>query len=194
MAHYKLLGLTEMQTIEQIQDVQKQATCLCTQGQVEQAFDKMATEITQQLQHENPIILGVMTGVMVPLGHLLTRMTFPLVVDYVHATRYRGELEGGRIHWKAMPHMKLKDRTVLIVDDVLDGGVTLQAIVEYCQQQDAKAVYTAAVIVKNKIRAENALQSVDFSGLMVEDHYVFGYGLDYKEYLRNIPGIYAITD
>ena len=178
---------------QQIQEVYKKATCLYTTDDVSQALDKMAAEIHSKLENENPVVLCVMIGAIIPLGHLLTRLDFPLEVDYVHATRYRGQLQGGEIHWKSTPRVDLNGRTVLIVDDVLDGGITLQAIVDYCQEQGAKAVFTAALVEKQNTRIDGGLEKADFIGLSCDDRYIFGYGLDYKEYLRNAPGIYAVA-
>ncbi len=178
---------------KQIQEVYSKATCLCTTDDVNVALDKMAAEIHEVLHDQDPIVLCVMIGAIIPLGHLLTRLDFQLEVDYVHATRYRGQLKGGEIHWKSTPRVELNGRTVLIVDDVLDGGVTLQAIVDYCEGQGAKKVYTAALVEKENARIDGGLEKADFIGLKVENRYIFGYGLDYKEYLRNAPGIYAVA-
>jgi hypoxanthine phosphoribosyltransferase len=177
----------------QIQEVYSKATCLCSTADVDKALDKMAAEIHEVLHDKNPVVLCVMIGAIIPLGHLLTRLDFPLELDYVHATRYRGGLKGGEIHWKSTPRVSLENRTVLIVDDVLDGGVTLQAIVDYCEQQGAAKVYTAALVEKENARIDGGLSKADFVGLEVENRYIFGYGLDYKEYLRNAPGIYAVA-
>lgn len=182
-----------MELPEQIKEVFQKATCLYKADAVDKALDKMALEIHNKLEHENPVVLCVMIGAIIPLGHLLTRLDFPLEVDYVHATRYRGKLKGGEIHWKSTPKTDLNGRTVLIVDDVLDGGVTLQAIVDYCEEQGAKKVYTAALVEKKNSRLDGGLQTANFIGLTCENRYIFGYGLDYKEYLRNAPGIYAIS-
>ena len=76
------------------------------------------------------MIICVMIGGLVPLGNLLHRLDFPLEVDYVHATRYRGDITGGDIHWKVRPSTNLAGRTVLVVDDILDGGITLAAIID----------------------------------------------------------------
>lgn len=178
---------------KEVEEVYSKAECLHTKEDVDQALDRMADDIHVKLHDQNPVVLCVMIGAIIPLGHLLTRLDFPLEVDYVHATRYRGQLTGGDIHWKSMPKISLNNRTVLIVDDVLDGGVTLKAIVDYCEQQGAKKVYTAALVEKENTRIEGGLQEADFIGLTVEDRYIFGYGLDYKEYLRNAPGIFAVS-
>lgn len=177
-----------------IREVFSKATCLYSAAEVHTALDTMAAEIQAKLQDENPLILGVIVGAIIPLGHLLTRLDFPLELDYIHATRYNSGLTGSEITWRATPRTSLKDRTVLVVDDILDEGLTLAAVVKYCYEQGAKAVYTAVLVEKDHTRAPEGLQKADFWGLRVPNYYVFGFGLDYKEYLRNAPGIYAVAD
>ena len=131
---------------------------------------------------------------MIPTGHLLSRLNFPLEVDYIHATRYRGTTRGGDLHWLVEPRQSLKDRTVLIIDDIMDGGLTLAAIMDYCAQNGAKKVYSGVMVSKNRTREPGVEREPDFVGLKTEDKYLFGFGLDYEEYLRNAPGIYAVAD
>ena len=176
-----------------IQKIYENSTCLFTTKEVEAALDKMAIKIHQKLQDKNPVILCVMIGGLVPLGNLLPRLDFPLEVDYVHATRYCGEISGGELHWKVRPSLSLSGRTVLIVDDILDGGVTLAAIVAEVKLMGATEVYTAVLVDKHHKRVENGLKHADFVGLEVDDHYIFGYGMDYNEYLRNAPGIFVVA-
>ncbi len=178
---------------EQIRDVFAKATCIYSKPEVEQALDVMAHEISEKLAESNPLFLCVVVGGIVPLGNLLPRLEFPLEVDYVHATRYRNDIVGKDLVWKAEPSTDLKNRNVVIVDDILDGGVTLQAIVDYCRAKKAQAVYTAVLVDKYDARLEKGLKSADFCGLKIENHYVFGYGMDYKGYLRNAPGIYMVA-
>lgn len=178
---------------EHIRDVYNKATCIFTKEDVDAALDKMATEITAKVSESSPIFMCVLLGGIIPLGNLLPKLNFPLELDYAHATRYSGKTYGGEIIWKAKPRSNLKNRTVVIVDDILDGGVTLATIKNYCLEQGAKEVFTAVLIDKVKPREDGALKDVDFKGLIVDDKFVFGYGLDYEEYLRNIPGIYAVA-
>lgn len=159
---------------------------------METALDRMADEITASLKDSDPLVLCVMTGGIVAAGKLLTRLNFPLQLDYMHATRYRGATEGGALHWLARPATPLQGRVVLVVDDILDEGWTLAAILEECKTQGASAVYSAVLVDKMRDR-KNALQA-DFVGLKVADRYVFGYGMDYYTYLRNAPGIFAVKD
>lgn len=178
---------------EHLAKIQATATCLHDQKDVEAALDKMATEITDKLADANPVILCVVIGGIITTGQLVTRLDFPLQVDYVHASRYRGETSGSQnIVWKAKPDISLAGRTVLIVDDILDGGITLAEVSHFAKTQGAKDVYTAALVDKYKCREPDGLPHADFVGLSIESYYVFGYGLDYKNYLRNANGIYAV--
>ena len=178
-----------MQT-EDARQVLKEADCLYTQAEVEQQLDRMAQEIIARHENSNPIFLCVMTGAMVPAGHLLTRLNFPLELDYIHATRYAGATTGGEVTWETEATISFQDRDIIVFDDILDEGVTLAAIVDYCRQQGARNVYTAVLIEKCHNRKQGI--QADYVGLEIVDRYVFGYGMDYHGYLRNVPGIYAV--
>lgn len=178
-------------TTEQASEVLAQAVCLHDEDQVNDALDRMAREITQVMEKRNPLVLCVMTGGIIPAGHLLTRLHFPLQIDYIHATRYGGNTTGGQLTWLARPKSSLKDRVVLIIDDIHDEGATLAAIVDYCQQDGAQQVYSAVLV--NKVHNRKVGKPADFVGLDVADHYVFGCGMDYKTYHRNLLAIYAVS-
>ena len=177
---------------EEAMAVYRSADQLYSREEVEATLDRMAAEITDRLGDSDPIVLCVMNGGLIPSGHLLTRLDFPLRVDYVHATRYRGEMSGRDLHWLRPPEELLEGREVLILDDILDEGITLAAIVEGCRSQGATGVYTAVLVQKQHARSNGF--KADFVGLKAEDRYLFGYGMDYKGYLRNVTGIYAVAD
>lgn len=179
--------------IDEIQRVLQEARCLFTEQQVEMALDRMAVEITRELADSNPVVLSVMTGAIVVTGKLLPRLSFPLQVDYLHATRYRERLTGTDLQWKAYPTIPLRGRSVLIVDDILDEGDTLAGIINYCLQQQAVSVKCAVLVDKQHDRRTPVLPQADFTALVAPDSYLFGYGMDYKGYLRNAPGIYAVA-
>lgn len=175
-----------------IKSVYEKSSCLYTTHEVEAALDRMAIKIHETLHDKNPIIICVMIGGLIPLGNLLPRLDFPLEVDYVHATRYNGDITGGDIVWKVKPSASLEGRTVLVVDDILDGGITLAVIIEEMKKLGAKEVLSAVLVDKYCKRLPHGVQKADFVGLEVDDHYIFGYGMDYNEYLRNAPGIFVV--
>lgn len=157
---------------------------------VESALDRMAAQITERLADKDPLVLCVMSGSVVVTGHLMTRLAFPLKLDYLHATRYNDTTRGGEMVWRVRPRQSLKGRVVLVVDDILDAGITLADIVADCRRHGAAEVYSAALISKRREREVEV--EVDFVGLEVEDRYLFGYGMDFYGYWRNAAGIYAV--
>ena len=168
-----------------------EADLLYTPAQVDAALDRMAHGVAEDLSELNPLVLVVMIGGLFPAVKLLERLDFPLEVDYIHATRYRGGVRGGELQWRARPTHALHERTVLVVDDILDEGTTLAAVVADCVQKGARKVYTAVLTDKQHPR-ERSLERADFTGLPLPDRYVFGSGMDYKGFHRNVPGIYAV--
>jgi hypoxanthine phosphoribosyltransferase len=175
-----------------LENVRRDARCLADKATVEAACDRMAVEITEKLSPANPLLLGVMNGGLVPLAMLMMRLEFPLQVDYTHLTRYGLRTTGGELRWIRRPPAAVKDRTILVIDDLLDHGITLQAVVDACHELGAAEVFTAVLITK-QVEDRAGLQATDFSALTLPDDYLFGYGMDYQTYLRNSPGIFAVT-
>lgn len=178
--------------LEEIREIELNALSLYNEQQVESAISNMAEAITAQLRDTNPLVLCVINGGIIVTGKLLPKLPFPLTLDSIHASRYRNNTVGNTIQWLFKPTTPLSGRTCLIVDDILDEGHTLKAIVDYCQEQGASAVYTA-VLLDKRLAATKPIKA-DFVGLEVDNHYLFGYGMDYKGYLRNAAGIFACKE
>lgn len=179
-------------TDQQAHQVLLKAECCYTKAQIETAIDQMAAAITADLGGKNPLLLCVMTGGLIITGDLLLRLDFPLQYDYIHASRYAGKTRGSTLNWISKPHLPLKGRHVLIVDDILDEGITLKELIAYCEQEQVASARTAVLV--SKLHERKHMDTADYVGLTVEDRYVFGYGMDYKGYLRNVPGIYAVNE
>jgi len=172
--------------------IYEEADLLATQAEVERGIDRMAAEITERLRDARPLVLCVMNGGLIVAGQILPKLRFPLEIDYVHATRYGDRTKGAELEWKVMPKEEMGGRTVLLLDDILDEGVTLDALARHCREQGAHEVLLAVLVEKLHLRKVRPGMRADFSGLEVGDRFLFGYGLDYKGYWRNAPGIYAV--
>lgn len=183
-----------METVESMNKALADADCLATQTEVDAVLDRMASNITRKLGDKMPLILCVMRGGIVTCGSLLPKLTFPLQVDYVHASRYRDKTRGGELEWSVKPQFDLQDREILLVDDILDEGHTLAAIREHCNAEGARAVHTAVLVDKIHDRRSPKLPKADFTGLFMPDRFLFGAGMDYKGYWRNAPGLYAVAE
>lgn len=156
------------------------------------AVGRVASEITEKLGDTNPLLLCVMSGGVPFAGQLMMQMNFPLDFDYIHVTRYGQDTAGGALSWRSAPWAPVKGRTLLVVDDILDEGLTLAAIVERMMQQGARACFTA--VATEKQNGKEKPIKADFVALSVPDRFVFGYGMDIQGAWRNLPAIYAVKE
>lgn len=177
--------------INELNTLLSEADCLVNAEQIHAVLDTMAQQITKDLSDKIPLVICVMNGGLIPSAALLERLHFPLELDYIHATRYGMETEGDALKWLSYPQSSLKDREILVIDDIFDQGHTLLAIKDWFNDQGAKNVYTATIINKLHDRKIESMRP-DYIGIDVEDRFLFGYGMDYQGFFRNLPGIYAV--
>ena len=156
------------------------------------AVRRVAGEITATLSDSNPLVLCVMSGGVPFAGHLMTQLDFRLEFDYMHVTRYGQDTLGGALSWRSAPWTQVKGRTVLVLDDILDEGLTLAAIVTRMKELGAKACYTA--VATDKLNGKKKPIKADFVALTVPDRFVFGFGMDVRGEYRNLPAIYAMKE
>jgi len=156
-------------------------------------LDILADKLNQQHIDDNPVVLCVMQGGLLFSGQLIPKLNCMLEIDYIHVSRYHNKTSGSDLVWKAFPVTPLKGRSVLILDDILDNGNTLQSIIQYCEQQDAARINSAVLLRKNHNRCID-VNLTDNIALTVEDNYVFGFGMDYKGLYRQLDAIYALDD
>ena len=179
--------MTQMQYAK---DVLASAEILFSAEEVDKAVTRVAQEITEKLGDTMPLLLCVMTGGVPFAADLMAKLNFPLEFDYLHVTRYGQETSGGALSWRSAPWTSVKDRTVIVLDDILDEGMTLAAIVERLKELGAKACYTA--VATEKLNGKKKPIKADFVALTVPDRFVFGFGMDVRGHFRNLPAIYAM--
>ena len=158
--------------------------------QVQAALQRVAGEITAELSKSYPVVLVVMGGAVVFAGQILPLLRFPIDLDYIHASRYGAETRGADVDWRVKPPASVRGRAVLVLDDILDGGQTMDAIRSRLFELGA-ASFHCAVLVEKKLNVKKPIHA-DFVGLEIEDRFVFGYGMDAKGYWRNLPEIRAM--
>jgi hypoxanthine phosphoribosyltransferase len=169
------------------------ADLLWERGALETIIADMGRQIDAALDGERAVFLTVMNGALIFAGQLALSIRTDLEFDYVHATRYRGATSGSELHWLREPQVSLVDRVVLLVDDILDEGHTLKAVREDCYQRGARKVLIVSLCTKRHDRLVEGI-AADFNGVELPDRYVFGFGMDFHEQGRNLPGIYALKE
>jgi hypoxanthine phosphoribosyltransferase len=169
------------------------AELLCSATEVNRAIARVAAEINQRLGESNPLMLPVMNGAVFFAGQLLPHLDFPLEQGFLHVTRYANTTSGGKLEWLGEPEERLiAGREVLVVDDILDEGVTLAAIRERLLARGATACHTAVLVAKD-IGRERPIKA-DFVGLTLPNRYIFGCGMDVHGAWRNLPALYAFNE
>ncbi|GAA5079458.1 hypoxanthine-guanine phosphoribosyltransferase [Lysobacter panacisoli] len=189
-----------METVANTHDLAKalaNSDIVFDRATLEQAIRRMAVAMRADYRNDDvPVYLTIMHGGLpfaAQLAMEVGALGLDLEFDYLHATRYRGETSGGELVWKHRPATPLRNRRVLLADDILDEGHTLAAIRDWCLEQGAREVRIAALAVKKHDRCVQGV-CADYVGVEVPDRYVFGYGMDYHEQGRNLPAIYALKD
>ena len=178
--------------IEEALKRHQNATRLFDAETVDNAIAQLAARSAQNIQDDFPLVLCVMNGGLFLTGQLMRFWDFPLTIDYVHATRYRLATLGRDVLWKAYPQNDLKDRHVVIVDDIFDQGYTLQEVKAYCLKQGAKKITSLFLIRKQHNRPRADIEADDVA-LECDDQYVYGSGMDLHSHFRNVSGVYAIA-
>jgi hypoxanthine phosphoribosyltransferase len=166
------------------------STLVTSSEEIDRALEAMARDISADLATSRPVAIAIMNGGLVVAGQLLTRLPFPLDCDYIHVRRYGRLTHGGELEWIAGPHLDMRGRTVLLIDDILDEGRTLAVVREALLARGAAEVRIAAFARKD--RGEPPAIEADYVGVEVPNRFVFGFGMDVDGAFRNLPAIYAL--
>ena len=176
--------------MDTIQALIRKSSVIYSEIEIETVIKNIADEVNQTIKTDDLYVLCVMNGALIFAGQLLPRLEKNIQYSYIHATRYAASLTGGPIHWLVKPPIDIEGKTVLILDDILDEGITLREIAATCLAMKAKAIYTAVLFDKEIAKEKSYFPN--FIGLKVPNRFVFGYGLDCKGLGRNLPHLYAL--
>ncbi len=177
-------------TNQQARDILHHAELILPADEVRAAVMRVSREINAALADAHPLVLSVMGGAVVFTGQLLPLLEFPLDFDYVHVSRYGDARQGGELHWKVQPRENIRDKVVLVLDDILDEGGTMAAIKQRVMELGAREFYSA--VFADKLNGKAKPVRADFVGVEVPDRFVFGFGMDVHGAWRNLPAIYAV--
>ena len=176
--------------MDTIQALIRKSSVIYSEIEIKTVIQNIADQVNQTIKTDDLYVLCVMNGALIFAGQLLPRLEKNIQYSYVHATRYASSLTGGPIHWLVKPPIDIEGKTVLILDDILDEGITLREIAATCIAMKAKAIFTAVLFDKEIAKEKSYLPN--FIGLKVPNRFVFGYGLDCKGLGRNLPHLYAL--
>jgi len=181
-----------MLTSQQARTILEEAEMIRSAEDVQAAVRRVAQAINAQLTDQHPLVLSIMGGAVVFTGQLLPMLDFPLDFDYLHVSRYGKESRGGELYWKVAPRENVRGKVVLVLDDILDEGETLNAVKQRVMQLGASRFYSA--VFADKANGADKPIRADFIGMELPNRFVFGYGMDIQGAWRNLPAIYAVKE
>ena len=173
------------------QSILKQSSILYSSREIHLAIKNIAEEINQDIQSDVLYVLTVMNGGLFFSAHLIPLLKHTIHHDYIHATRYGNKAKGGLVHWIKDPDDIIKGKNILLVDDILDEGVTLSQIISKCKKMGAKNIFYTALF--NKLIDKEKAILPSYHILNVPNKFVFGFGLDYKGFGRALPDLHIIN-
>ena len=152
---------------------------------------KLAQKISSDYQGRELILVAVLKGAFVFLSDLIRQITIPVKVDFIRAASYGSNTSSsGQIQLTKEIEININNKDVLLVEDIVDTGLTLGYIVDYLKSFEPCSVKVCALL--DKIERREIDITVDYTGHVVAEGFLVGYGLDYAEDYRNLPGIYDL--
>lgn len=160
---------------------------------IKEIVKRMGQEITEAYKGETVVAISLLRGSFVFAADLVREIKVPTIVDFMTTSSYGDKLEtSGRVDIIHDLRTDLKDQNVLIIDDICDSGYTLKAIINFVKEKNPKSVKTAVFLDKPSRRIVDVYP--EFIGEEIEDLFVVGYGLNYGDFYRNCPYIFAFMD
>ena len=161
---------------------------LFDEATIHRRLDELAAKISNDYRDRELTVVAILNGSVILMADLLRRIPLPLRLDFVSVASYDGGIESsGNLVFRQVSLPDVAGRDVLILDDILDSGVTLATIREKLKTARPTSVRICVLLEKKKTRVRAV--EPDYVGFEIADEFVVGYGLDYKEQYRNLPCI-----
>ncbi len=166
---------------------------LVSEKEIESIVNTLAKQIEKDYNGREFIMLGLLKGSIVFMAELMKNINLDFVIDFMVASSYGGETEtSGIVKIKKDISVSASGKDILIVEDIIDSGVTLDFIVKHLKSKNAKSVKICTLFDKPRRRLTNI--KPDYSGITIPDEFIVGYGLDYNEKYRNLPYVGILKD
>jgi len=159
---------------------------------IQAEVQNLADRINEDLKNEDVIFIGILNGAFMFASDLLRKINFNAQVSFVKLTSYQGTLSTGKVKRLIGIHEDLKDKTIVIIEDIIDTGNTIESIIQQIKGFRPKQVFVATLLLKNELYEKEI--KLDYVGFRIPKNFVVGYGLDYQGYGRNLRGLYKINE
>jgi len=167
---------------------------LLSPAEISSVVERLAQEIADGYREKNPLLVGVLKGCFVFMADLVRHLDMPLELDFLRLSSYgRGRTESrGKVRVLSGLRTRVAGRHVVVVEDIVDTGTTLRFTLDYIERRKPASLKVCALFDKPTRRQTEV--PVDYRGFVIPDMFVVGYGLDYDEHFRQLPGLYSLED
>jgi hypoxanthine phosphoribosyltransferase len=175
-----------------VQILDKKFTLSISSEKIEKEVTRVACEISRDMKDKNPIFLSVLNGSFMFASDLMKKVNIPSTMTFVKLASYQGLNSTGIIKEVVGLSEDIKDRVVVIVEDIVDTGITMQHLLETLGTRNPKEIHIATLLVKpEKLQVD---LNIEYKALEIPNDFIVGYGLDYDGYGRNLPEIYTLVN
>jgi hypoxanthine phosphoribosyltransferase len=166
---------------------------LISRDEIAKTIDRLACEIKRDYQDKQPLLIGVLKGSFVFMADLIRQLDLPIELDFIRLSSYGAARESsGKVRVVQETEAPVKGRDVLVVEDIVDTGITISFLLDYLNKKQPASVKLCTLTDKPYRRRVTV--PIDYRGFTVPNKFIVGYGLDCDQRFRNLPDIYALED
>lgn len=170
-----------------------QVEVLITRDEIEQAVARLAAEIRQDYQGKQLLVVGVLNGSFMFMADLIRQLDLPLEIDFIKLSSYgAGKQTSGRVKKAHDLKASIKDKDVLVIEDIVDTGLTSSYLLDYLQKKKPSSLRFCSLTDKPSRRQVPV--TINYLGFTIPDKFIVGYGLDFDEKFRNLPDICILEE
>ena len=160
---------------------------LLTEEQIQNRIRELGEELTREYEGKNPIVVGVLKGVVIFYADMIRELKTHCQMDFMWISSYVGTSSTGNMVVRKDVSADIKGRHVLILEDIYDTGNSLDFVYKHLQSKEPASVKICTLLDKPERRREGITLKPDYTGFVIPNEFVVGYGLDYNEHYRNLP-------
>jgi len=158
---------------------------------IEKRVKELANQISVDYEGRDPVLIGVLKGVIFFLADLARELSIPAKIDFIRAASYGSGMTSGRtIQLTKDIGIPIQGKPVILVEDIVDTGLTLTHIMKEVERKDPESVRICALI--EKLERQEIKVPIDYCGFRIKEGFIIGYGLDFDEKYRNLPDLYVL--
>jgi hypoxanthine phosphoribosyltransferase len=163
---------------------------MITKEAISARIEELASQINNDLRGKDVVFVGILNGAFLFAADLFRQIDFPVRISFVKLASYKGTSSSGAIKELIGWNEDLHDKTVVVLEDIVDTGITLERIVDELSMRKASEIKIAALLCKPEVYKKDI--HIDYLGFEIPNNFVVGFGLDYDGYGRNLPSVYSL--